>query len=243
MRNIWTIAKRDYEHFFSSPIAYIVAFFILFILGIIFYVQIRMALIQQTAPDISIIFGPLVALLLWTTPAITMRAVAEEQRMGTLELLLTAPIKDWELIVGKWLGAFLFYASLLLVTWVFPLILNKLISPGIDQGLLVSGYLGILLLVAAMLAIGIAISAFFSNQIAAFFTSIAVVLVLTIMGFAAQQLTGTGANILNYLDITGHYYNTFQIGVVELKDVIYYISLTALALFLGTMSIDVRRWR
>jgi ABC-2 type transport system permease protein len=243
MRNIWTIAKREYEHFFISPIAYIIAFIILLILGIIFYSNVIYGVMQQFAPDITIVLGPLVTLLLFTTPAVTMRAVAEERRMGTMELLLTSPIKDWELIVGKWLGAFLFYFSLLIVTWVFPLILNKLISPGIDQGLLAAGYLGILLMVSALLAIGIAVSSFFSNQIAAFFATIGVLLVFWMISYPAQQATGVGADILKYMDLSNHFYNSFYVGVVELKDVVYYLSLTALSLFLGTVSIEVRRWR
>jgi ABC-2 type transport system permease protein len=243
MHNIWTIAKREYSQYFISPVAYIIAFIILLILGIIFYANILAGLAQQFAPDITIVLGPMVTLLLFTTPAVTMRTLADEQRMGTMELLLTAPIKDWELVVGKWLGAFLFYLSLILVTWVFPLILNRLISPGIDQGLLLAGYLGIVLMVAAMIAVGVAMSSLFTNQIAAFFATIGVLLVMWMIAYPIQQATGTGADILRYLDLSSHFYNTFYVGVVELKDVVYYLSLTALGLFLGTMSIEVRRWR
>lgn len=242
MRNIWTIAKREYQHFFISPIAYAIAFIILLILGIIFYLNVVAAVAQQYAPDISIVTGPMVTLLLFTTPAVTMRALAEEQRMGTLELLLTAPVKDWELIVGKWLGAFLFYLTLILVTWIFPLILNRLISPGIDQGLMLASYLGLILMVAALLAVGIAVSSLFSNQIAAFFACIGVILVLWMLGSAVQQATGTWANIISYLSLSGHY-DTFSTGVIELKDTIYFLSMTALGLFLGTMALEVRRWR
>ena len=243
MGNIWTIAKREYRRFFISPVAYVIAFIILIILGIIFYANVLAAVSQQFAPDITIVIGPLVTLLLFTTPAVTMGTIAEEQRSGTLELLLTAPVKDWELIVGKWLGAFLFYLSLILVTWIFPLILNRLISPGIDQGLMMSGYLGILLMVAAMLAIGVAVSTLFQNQIAAFFASIGVLLVLWMVSYPIQQATGTGADIVHYIDLSNHFYNTFELGIIELKDVVYFLSITALGLFLGTMSLEVRRWR
>jgi ABC-2 type transport system permease protein len=243
MRNIWTIAKREYQHFFISPIAYIIAFIILLILGFIFYANVVAGLAQQTAPDVTVVLGPLTTLLLFTIPAVTMRALAEEQRMGTMELLLTAPIKDWELVVGKWLGAFLFYVTLILITWVFPVILNRLISPGIDQGLLLSGYLGVILMVSAMIAVGVGVSSLFTNQIAAFFASIGILLILWMISFPIQQATGTGADIVRYLDLSNHFFNTFYVGVIELKDVVYYLSLTALALFMGTMSIEVRRWR
>jgi ABC-2 type transport system permease protein len=102
MRNIWTIAKREYKLYFNSPIAYIVAFIILLILGIIFYANLQAGMIQGFAPGVDIILGPLMTLFLFGTPAITMRLLAEEQRMGTIELLLTA-VKI-RLVVGKWLG-------------------------------------------------------------------------------------------------------------------------------------------
>lgn len=242
MRNIWTIAKREYSHYFISPVAYVIAFIFLLILGIIFYGNVLAGVMQQFAPDITIVLGPMVTILLFTTAAVTMRSLAEEQRMGTMELLLTAPIRDWELVVGKWLGAFLFYLTLILITWIYPLILNRLVSPGIDQGLMLAGYLGIALMVAAILAIGIAISSFFSNQIAAFFGTMGVLLVLWMISYPLQQATGTAADVLRYLDLD-HFYNSFYTGVVELKDVVYYLSMTALGLFLGTISIEIRRWR
>jgi ABC-2 type transport system permease protein len=243
MLNIWTIAKREYKHYFISPIAYVVAFILLLILGYLFYVNILSAAVQQYAPDITIIIGPLMTLLLFTTPAVTMRTVAEEQRMGTLELLLTAPVRDWELVVGKWLGAFLFILTLVIITWIYPLVLNRLVSPGIDQGLMAAGYLGIVLLAAAIIAIGVAVSSFFANQIAAFFVTLGILLLIWMISYAGQSSTGTVADILRYLDMNQHISNTFMVGVVELKDVVYYLSVTALGLFLGTLAVEQRRWR
>lgn len=243
MRNIWTIAKREYKHYFISPIAYVVAFILLLILGYIFYASLLSATFQQLAPTVQAVLGPLVTLLLFTTPAITMRTLAEEQRQGTLELLLTAPVRDSELVVGKWLGGFLFLLTLILVTWIYPIILNRLVSPGIDQGLLVTGYLGLVLMVAAMVAIGVAMSSLFSNQIAAFFATLGFMLLFWMIGYVGQMSSGVGASVLQYLDMSEHYYNTFFEGILELKDVIFYLSVTALALFLGTLMIENRRWR
>lgn len=243
MRNIWTIAKREYTHYFISPIAYVVAFILLLILGYLFYVNIISAALQQYAPDITIILGPLMTLLLFTTPAVTMRTIAEEQRMGTLELLLTAPVRDWELVVGKWLGALMFMITLVIVTWIFPLVLNRLVSPGIDQGLMAAGYLGILLLASAVIAIGVAVSSLFSNQIAAFFVTLGILLILWMVSYAGGSSTGTVTDILRYLDMNQHISGTFMVGIVELKDVIYYVSITALGLFLGSLAVEQRRWR
>ncbi len=250
MRNIWTIAKREYKLLFISPIAYVVAFMIFLILGILFYLSISFAFQQQFSgqggytPDITAILSPLITILLFTTPAITMRTLAEEQRMGTLELLLTAPVRDWELVAGKWLGTFLFYITIMAVTWIYPIFMNLMVKPGIDQGLMVSGYLGLFLVMASFVAIGIMVSSFFSNQIAAFFGTLAVLLVLWLIGAPVQQATGgTGADILSYLDMQNHYYNTFLTGIVQLKDVVYFLSLTILALFVGTISLEMKRWR
>jgi ABC-2 type transport system permease protein len=243
MRNIWTIAKREYKLYFTTPIAYMVAFMILLVLGFIFYVNVSAAAIQQFAPGIELILGPLVTLLLFGTPAVTMRLVAEEQRMGTIELLLTAPVRDFELIIGKWLAGFFFLLTLLAATWVFPIALNALIDPGIDQGPLVTGYLGMVLICSALVAIGVAVSAFFSNQIAAFFATMGVLLVLWLIGTPAQAVGAGGENLLSYLDFGDHFYQTFYVGVIDLTDIVYYLSLTALALFIGTVAVETRRWR
>ncbi len=243
MRNIWLIARREYHHYFISPIAYAVTFAILLILGIIFYANIVGAMLQQVAPGMEIVFSPLVSLLIFTTPAITMRSIAEENKMGTLELLLTAPVRDWEIILGKWLGGFLFLATILLVTWLYPIVLNQLVSPGIEQGVLVSGYLGIVLMSAAIIAIGVAASSLFGNQIAAFFATEGILLLLWVIGAPSQAMGMLGGSLLQYLDMSEHFYSTFYRGIVELQDIIYFLSLTFLALFIGKISIEVRRWR
>jgi ABC-2 type transport system permease protein len=243
MRNIWIIARREFNHYFVSPIAYIVAFIILLILGIIFYANVIAAAAQQFAPNVQIVIGPLMTLFLFSTPAITMRLLAEEQRSGTLELLLTSPVRDWELVVGKWLGAVLFLLTILVVSLVFPLILNRMIQPGIDQGMLIAGYLGMLLLSMALTAIGVAVSSFFSNQIAAFFMGLGILLIFWLIGFPAQAMGAGGGQLLTYLDMSQHFYNSFYTGLIQLQDIVYYLSLTALGLFIGSLSVEMRRWR
>jgi ABC-2 type transport system permease protein len=245
MRNVWVIAEKEYKHFFISPVAYAVAFMILLILGIIFYASLAAMTMsnQGQAPGINVVLAPLTTLLLFTTPGITMRALAEEQKSGTLELLLTAPVRDWEVVVGKWLGGMLFILTLLAVTWFYPIILNQIVSPGIDQGLLVSGYLGILLFSSAVVAIGVMCSSFFSNQIAAFFATLGILLVLWMISYPSQMMGSAGGEIMRYLDMAEHFYPTFMRGVIDLKDIVYYLSVTALALFIGTVTVETRRWR
>ncbi len=246
MRNVWTIASREYKHYFASPAAYLVAFMLLVVVGIIFYANIVASLSGQfggSAPGVQVVIGPMLTVLLFATPAITMRLLADEQRLGTMELLLTAPVRDWELVVGKWLGGFLFMVTLLALTWIYPIILNRMVEPGIDQGVLLSGYLGLILMVAAFTAIGVAISSLFSNQIAVFVATLAVFLVFWLISLPAQASGGVGGELLRYLDFSETYNTTFYRGVIDLSSVVYYLSVTALALLLGSISVETRRWR
>jgi ABC-2 type transport system permease protein len=178
MRNIWTITRREYKSYFKSPIAYATAFFFFGLIGYFFYRDITVAYLQGGTPGVQTIIVPLVNFLIFTMPSITMRTLSEEYKMGTMELLLTAPIRDAELVIGKWLGGLLFIISLVFVTLIYSVILNKLVDPGIDQGLLTSGYLGLILMVSALMAIGVMISSFTSNQIVAFIISLFLVLLL-----------------------------------------------------------------
>jgi len=247
MRNIWTIARREYRHYFDSPLAYIVAFLLLVVLGIFFalnivyYTQNAYAAFGY-APDAGIITGPFAFMLVLSVPALTMRLLADEQRMGTMELLLTAPLREWELVIGKWLGSFLFMLTIIAVTCIFPLVLNQLTTPGIDLGQFFTSYLGIILVAAAFLAIGVGISAMFKNQVAAFFATLVTFVVLWWMiGFPASVLP-SGAEFFRYLDMKAHFYDSLNTGVINLADIVYYLSLTALGLFAGTTAVETRRW-
>ena len=247
MRNIWTIARREYRQFFSSPLAYVVALLIFIILGVLFILQILQAstqslYYQSSAPDVGIVIGPLVTLLLWTTPAITMRLLAEEQKSGTLEIMLTTPIRDGELVLGKWLGSFLFVLSIIAVSLIFPVILNQIVSPGIDQLLMLSAYLGLILISAAFLAIGTAVSALFSNQVVAFIVTLAMLLLLWMVISWPSYFVPSGADIFNYLHLGSHFENMLG-GKVMLSDIVYLLSWTALGLFIGTVVVETRRWR
>ena len=247
MRNIWIIAKREYDQYFASPVAYMIMFVIYLVLGIFFYLNMSFAFVQmQYAPTVQIVLAPLGTLLALTIPAITTRLLAEEQRLGTIELLLTAPIRDWELVIGKWLGAFMLALTILVFTLIFPLILNNLVDPGIDQGLLLSGYLGVILLSAVFTAVGVFISSLFNNQIAAFATTMgALIFIWWVIGPIAQVLGATSAvgRFFSFIDISDHFFSGFLSGVVELGNVVFAVSLTALALFGASMVLEVRRWR
>lgn len=247
MRNIWTIAKREFNNYFSSPVAYTVAFLVLTVIGLIFVLNI-LSLSNNPygmpdAPDARMVTGPMSFMLMLAIPALTMRLIADEVRMGTMELLMTAPLRDFELVIGKWLGAFLFILVLIGISLVFPLMLNQMVKPGIDQMQMMAGYLGVILAAAALLGLGVGISALFENQIAAFFTTLVLFVVLWWLIGAPASILPTGGEVFAYLDMSSQVYNNFNEGVIKLSSVVYFLSLTGLGLFVGSTAVEVRRWR
>ena len=242
MRTAWIIASREYKRYFATPAAYAIAFVLFLIIGYIFYATIVNAVLNSFGgppPGAQVVLNPLATLLLFASPAVTMHLLSEEQRMGTIELMLTAPVRDWELVVGKWLGAFMFFSTIILATVIYPLILNSMVDPGIDQGPLVSGYLGLLLFCSTIAAIGVAISSFFTNQVASFFVTLGFMVMIWII----DAPSGGGNELLGYLNFPNHLYNTFFVGLIEIRDVVYYVSMTVIFLFFGATVVETRRWR
>jgi ABC-2 type transport system permease protein len=248
MRNTWTIAKREFAHYFVSPVAYAVATLFLSILGLLFVVNVNSLAAQGGEPNMGFVFGPLTSLILFFAPVLTMRLMAEEQSKGTMELLLTAPIKEWELVIGKWLGAWFFGLALVATTVVFPLVLLAYGNP--DMGPVYSGYLGMALLVGAILAVGLLASALTGNLIVSVAIGYTFVLTIWIIGIAGDlltaftgQATGILGSLVNYLDFSNHFSATFGRGVIDTVDIVYYVSVIAIALFLTTRVVEARRWR
>lgn len=248
MRTIWTIAKREYDTYFSTPLAYVIALSMFLPIGIYFSIIMWVSSQQSlygggTPPDSSPLNWLFVFLLIFLGPALTMRLISDEARMGTLELLLTAPVRDFELVAGKWLGAFLFVLTLCAFTLIFPIIINNYVDPGIDLRRLLSSYLGLILVSAALLALGVGISAIFSNQFAAFFVTLGLFFFLWFMVSLPASYLQEGGDVLNYFSLSGHFAQTMNNGTINLGDLVYYLSLTALGLFVGTTAIEIRRWR
>ncbi|MDP1780025.1 MAG: ABC transporter permease subunit, partial [Anaerolineales bacterium] len=163
--------------------------------------------------------------------------------MGTLELMLTAPVRDFELVAGKWLGAMLFVLSLAMLTLVYPIIMNNFVTPGIDWKVILSSYIGLILVCSALLALGVGISAVFTNQFAAFFSTLGLFFFLWFMVSLPASYLQAGGEVLNYLSLSTHFSQSMNMGTINLGDIAYYLSLTALGLFVGTTAIEIRRWR
>lgn len=244
MHTIWTIAKREFNHYFVSPVAYAVSLAFLGVLGLIFYASLAEAALRALSPTyVQWVISPFVTLMLFLTPAITMRLMAEEQRSGTLELLLTAPVQEWALVLGKWLAAFAFVSLIILLTFVYVAITNSYTRPNLDTGAILVAYIGLFLLVGAMLAVGVFVSTLFANQMAAFFATMAILLGLWLIGLPFQNDTGTLGLVTGYLDISRQYYENFPNGVIDLGNVVYFLSITAFFLFLAARVVESRRWR
>ena len=247
MRNIWTIAKREYDNYFNSPLAYVVAFSILLPMGIYFslimFVSSQQAMMGGPAPESAPINWLFVFLMIFLSPALTMRLLSDEARMGTLELLLTAPIRDFELVAGKWLGALTFVLAIGALTLVFPLIINNYVTPGIDWMVILSSYIGMVLICAALIALGTGISAIFTNQFAAFFVTLGLFFFLWFMVSLPASYSQEGGDVLNYLSLSTHFSQSMNNGTINLGDIVYYLSLVALGLFTGTTAVEIRRWR
>lgn len=239
MRNAWTIARREFAGYFVSPIAYGVAALFLFVLALVFNYISLPAMFYPGETSTSYFFNDLTFLSFLIVPALTMRLIAEERRSRTLELLLTAPARDGEVIGGKFLGAYGFYLVLVLLASVFPLILFAFGNP--DPGVLWANYLGIALFGAALIAVGTLTSALTNNQVIAFVVCFGLLLGLWLVGQAANLTSPEVAQVVRALSIT-HHLEGFDRGVVDSRHVIYYLSLVGSALFLATRALEGRRW-
>lgn len=238
MHNTLAIAKRELVSYFTSPVAYVVTAAFLVIMGLLFG-YVLAAPLQYRVASLSPVLGSVPVILLLVAPALTMRLLAEEQRSGTIELLLTAPVRDWEVVGGKFLASLALFLTMVALTLYYPLILMTFGNP--DMGVLAASYIGVILIGASFLSLGLLASSLSQNQVVAAMISFGLILSLWLIGFLSGVVTGPGADIINYVSIVAHY-GDFMKGIVDSKDVIYYLSIIGGALFLATRSLETRRW-
>ena len=236
MRNIPAIVHREVSAYFLSPLGYLVIFAFLALAGFFFQV-ILWEMRQATLEPMFHIMGYLLLLL---SPLITMRLLAEEVRLGTIEGLMTAPVTDAEVVLGKFAGAFIFYALLLLPTVVYVGVLAWLGRP--DYGLIFSGYLGLLLMGGLCLSIGLLCSALTRSQVVAAVTALVALVFLFVVGALSGWLSGPLFDVLRYAGLAAHQ-EGFASGTVDTRDVVYYVSATVFFLFLSVRAVESRQWR
>lgn len=255
MRNTFTILSKELQGYFASPLAYGMLALFGLLSGYFFSVYVYMFIDRSSLPRQMGGGGPmnvndwvlvpmisnLGVLALFLIPMLAMRLFAEEKRSGTIELLVTSPIRDVEIVLGKWLAAVLLLACMLVLSMFQAALLFAYGAPDISPVL--TGYLGLLLLGGALLAIGIFISSTTRSQVLAGIATFAASLLLWVLDWAGQiDPSANWSKVLGYLSVIAHF-EPFTKGIIDSKDVVFYLSLIVLGLFLTTRSIESLRWR
>ncbi len=254
MSNVLAIAHKELKAYFASPIAYIVIGFFVLLFGFFFY-TLLLVFNQQSMRMMGFEGGPAQnvneqmirpvllnasVVLLFVLPMITMRTYAEEKRSGTIELLLTAPLTDMQIILGKFFGAMALYAAMLAVTLIHMAVLYAFGTP--EWIPIATGYLGLLLMGGCFISVGLLISSLTKNQIVAGMITFGVFLLLWVINWVGSFSGPTTQQVLDYLSITNHL-DDFTRGIIDTKHLVYYLSFIAFGLFLTARSVDTERWK
>jgi ABC-2 type transport system permease protein len=230
------IARREIRTYFNSPVAYIIVTVFMLLAGYLFF---NTLFIEKQA-EMRAYFSLTPMLFTFIVPALTMRLLAEEKSSGTLELLITMPVRDWEVIVGKFLGAMAMFTVLIGMT-VFYAVTLSFIGP-IDKGASYGGYIGLLLMGGAYVSIGLMASSFTKNQIIAFIVAFLISFVLYLFGRIIQLVPASLQPVVSFLSTDAHFENIAR-GVIDSRDVLYYFSVMTVSLVIATVALDTRRWK
>jgi ABC-2 type transport system permease protein len=253
MSKIALIAWKDYKTYFTSPVGYLIIGFFLFVTGFMFFNSVHW-FIQQNATyqfqmggGVSItdgilrpLFGNVNVFFLFVVPLITMRLFSEERKLHTLELLMTSPVTLWEMVLGKFFAAFLLVCTILLITSVYPIILFATANP--DPGVILTTYLGTLLQVSCIIAIGVFFSSVTENQIIAGVLSILTGLFFWLIMWASQFAGPVFGSLLEHLSLINHF-NNLSRGLLDTTNIVFYLSFIFMWLFLAHRALDSYRWR
>ena len=237
MTNTFIIAWKETRSYFSSPTAYVVGAMFLILTGVFFVFDMTRPFAEASVRG-YINWATL--FIVFLAPLLTMRLLAEEQKLGTLELLLTSPVRDWEVVIGKYLASLATLATTLAFTLFYVALLFYFGNP--DVGPLFSAYLGLYLYAAAALAIGIMASSLSGNQIVAAVVGIGILLMLTNIDRIGALLQGVSADVISGISMNAHF-EDFSRGVLDSSHVVYFLSLIAIFLFITVRSLETRRWR
>jgi len=242
LRTMWVIFKQEFSLFFVSPIVYLIGAVWLFFAGGFFALTLTGLSQFGGEPTLIPVLSPLVFLMIFIAPALTMRLVSEEVRAGTHELLFTAPVRDWEIIVGKWLAAWGVFTVFMLLTGVYAVIMIMRGNPEIS--LILTGYLGLWLMAGSALAIGVFSSALTQYQLVSFMVAMGVMLTLWLAELGSNLIAGSQffTDFFSELSYIKHYQNLVQRAVIEPLDITYFVLLIVLFLFLATQVLSTRRW-
>jgi ABC-2 type transport system permease protein len=233
MHETWILAKRELHSYFDSPAAYVVMSVFLLFTGWFF----ASTLFLDNTASLRSLFDLVPFMFLFFVPAVTMTSFAEERRSGTLELLLTYPVRDWQVIAGKLLAVLILLSSAISLTFVYALTIASL--GDLDAGATFGGYFGLILLSMATGAIGLFASSLTRNQIVSFILAFGIIFILYMVDKVGPFVPGWMAAFLEYLGTDFHYRNLLR-GVIDTRDVLYYVTLTAFAFVLTSYSLSRR---
>jgi ABC-2 type transport system permease protein len=236
MNNVLAIARRELVSYYSSFLFYVITAAFLVITGFFFAINVAYSRSANVGP----LFQTTYTIMLLIAPILTMRLIAEEQRSGTIELMLTSPVRDVELVLGKFLGGLGLLGSMLVLTGLYPILLAFYGNP--DRGGIIGGYLGALLFGGAAVAIGLLTSSVTGNQIVAAVLAFAALLILWVIDGIGGLVGGTVGAVTNYVAVYTHFTDMTR-GIIATNDVVYFLSLIVGAMFLTTLSLESRRWR
>jgi ABC-2 type transport system permease protein len=260
MKGIIAVYRRELGSYFVSPIAYIVVGLFLLVCGFLFYnllstvmqqsMRFQMEAMQRGGPQpidvpgivVRNFLGSIGFIILILLPMLTMGVYAEERKRGTMELLMTSPLSEFQIVFGKFLAALTLYCVMLSPTLIYQILMASYAEPGIPWSVLWAGYLGLVLLGAVLVSLGSFISSLTESQIIAGVATFAVFIMLWVLDFGVRDSTSTLGSILQYLSILRHY-DDFSRGVIDTTNIIFYVSLAGVGIFLTQRSLDSMRWR
>ena len=254
MRSIWAITKRELKNYFLTPIGYLVVILFVAIMSWMFCAAMidflkraqsymafgGMGEMNLNAMIIQPVLGNMAVIFLLMGALITMRLLAEERKMKTIELLLTSPIHPYQIVLGKFFSVLLLLMLMLSVTFIYPIVLMIFGNPDIKQ--ILAGYLGVFLFCAAFLSFGLFISALTENQITAGAITFGLFLFFWIISWISASPDSFIGKVVAYISIIDHLANFIR-GLIDTKDVIYYVSFIFFGLFLTHQAIESQRWR
>jgi ABC-2 type transport system permease protein len=238
--HVLAIFKKELRSYFASPLGYVfILFYLLVSNGFFFFIQDFFRISQASMRGY---FMTLPWVFLFFLPAVTMRLWAEERKLGTLEVLLTMPLREAEVVLGKFLASFAFLAITLAFTLTVPVSIGILGRP--DWGVIAGSYAGALFLGAAYLAIGLWVSSLTESQVTAFIVSVAVIFLFLVAGVAPAYLGSVGwlGAFCEYLSLLSHFQNILR-GVLDSRDVVYYVAVVVVFLYLNVKNIEARKWK
>ncbi len=235
MKHVLTIGGRQFRSYFNGPVAYIVICIVMLTLGFFFW-KTFFLFGRASAREM---FRWLGLILVFALPAVTMGLLAEEKRTGTIELLITMPVTEAQVILGKFVGVLGLYAVLLALTIFYPISISTL--GNLDWGPVIGGYLGLLLQGSAILAIGLMASSWTSNQLIALFVALALSVFFWVLDKFLPLLPTNLTSVLEWLSFDYHFQSMTR-GVIDLRDVLFFLSMTVFALALAFRALESRRW-